>query len=163
MGKEKQPQEERRMTTATKNKSASAELAALQKIRDRLHAKVRRAKAAMSAWDSETEAMKGQLTALVNAHPEQVEGADKRVRPATEAAKLRDQIRERMRGENPYRGAYEEAFGPYEQADLAVQEFKRTRLDDRLAELDPDANRAIDRLRDAFAQLEEASASTRSW
>jgi hypothetical protein len=143
-------------TKATKPKPASAELASLQKTRDRLHAKVRAAKTAMGAWDAETEGMRAQMTALVNAHPEQVEGVEKRVKPDTEAAKLRDQIIARMRGENPHRTAYEEALAPYLQADEALQEFKRTRLDDRLAELDPDAERSIERIREAFALLRDA-------
>jgi hypothetical protein len=138
------------MTTATKPKPASAELASLQKARDRLHAKVREAKAAMGAWDAETEGMRAQMTALVNAHPEQVEGTDKRVLPGTEAAKLRDQITARMRGENPHRAAYDEALAPYMEADEALQEFKRTRLDDRLAELDPDQRKATELIREGF-------------
>jgi hypothetical protein len=37
-----------------------------------------------------------------------------------------------------------------------VQDFKRSRYGDRLAELDPDANRAIDRIREAFSLLVDA-------
>jgi chromosome segregation ATPase len=143
------------MATATKQR-ASAELEALQKTRDKLHAKVREAFSRRRDWDEETERMKARLSGLVNTHPEQVEGIEKRVRPGTEAAKLRDQIKDQMRSENPHQGAYEEAFAPYQEADLALQRFKVTRLDDRLAELEPDANRAIDRLRGAFGLLVEA-------
>src|SRR5688500_12067602 len=79
-------------------------------------AKVHEASRAMRDWDLETEVMKGRLTNLINAHPEQVEGTEKRVLFGTEAAKLRDEIKDRMRAENPHRAPYEEAFGPYEQA-----------------------------------------------
>jgi hypothetical protein len=144
------------MTTATKPRPASTELAELQETRDRLHAKVVAAKRKVSAWDEETEAMKKRLTDLINARPEQVEGLEKRVLPGTEAARLSDQIKKRLRSENPHRAPYEKAFTPYEQADRAMQEFKLTRLHDRLAELDPDAERAIDRIREAFVQLRDA-------
>jgi hypothetical protein len=144
------------MTTATKSKPASAELEALQKVRDKARAKALEAQAAVRAWDDETEAMKTRLTVLVNAHPEQVEGVQRRVRPGTEAAKLRDEIKGRLSSGNPHRAAYDEACAPFGQADHEVQRFQLTRLDDRLAELGPDADRALDRLREGFALIEEA-------
>jgi hypothetical protein len=133
-------------------KTPSSELRRLQQDRDKLHARVREAKAKIAAWDEETAHLRGEFTVHGHAHPEQYEGADKRVKPGTEAAKLRSTIRERLR-DNPHRAAYGEAFAPYEGADLALRRFKREHVRERLGELDPDYDKATDTIREGLELL----------
>jgi hypothetical protein len=140
-------------TTTTKPKTASAELAALRKMRDKLHGAVLEANAAIRAYEVETEGLRSQYTAFTHAHPEQFEGGEKRAKAGTEAERLRDQIQERLRGENPHQAVYDDVFPRYREADQAMQDFQRCRIHDLLAELDPDAERAIERIRDGFTLL----------
>jgi hypothetical protein len=143
------------MTTATRTKPVSAELAALQKTRDRLHAKVVAARDKRNGWDETTKALRADATIYAHQHPEEYEGAARVARPGTKAAKLEAAIKERMGQENPYEAEYAEAFAPYEQADEALQNMKRARIDERLAELEPHVKRTQDRMREGWALLRE--------
>ena len=97
---------------------------------------VRRGK--MDAFDAETQVKRVELSERQHTHPQDFDGAEKRVRPNTKAAKLRAEIRERLNAPNPHEAAYAEAFGPYEKADLALQAFKRERVLDRITEVTAD-------------------------
>lgn len=101
----------------------------------------------MSAWDAEIPAMRQRLTDHINANPDQAQGAEKRIKPGTEAAKLSAAIHERVREENPYRPDYESERAEFHRHDEKVQAWKAANVEARLAELDPDHEAAIEKIR----------------
>ena len=107
------------MTTATnKTTTASGELRKIQADRDRLHAKVLEAKGKVATYDAETQAKRVELSEHQHTHTDEWEGTPKRAKPNTPAAKLETEVRARWNSPNPFQAEYEEAFGPYERADL---------------------------------------------
>lgn len=126
----------------------STELRKLQATRDRLHEKVREARAKMTAHDHETQVKAVQLTERRHTNPDEFDGP--RPQPGTDAAKLAEEVKRRRHESNPHADEFDAAFAPYEQADLALQAFKRERVHDRLAELDPEVDAAIEALHGAY-------------
>lgn len=57
-------------------------------------------------------------------------------------------------GANPFQAEYDEAFGPYEQADLALQAWKRAHVQDRIDEVTAEVD--ADGLREGFERVRAA-------
>lgn len=143
------------MTTATpsKPKSASAELKRLDLISQKARAIARAARDKRDAWDRETEALGYQLTAHLEAHPDEASGAQRLIQPDTEAARIEAEIKRRKREPNPRQAEYEAARDSFHAKDLVVQQFKKERVLDRVAELERDAATADERIRKGFELL----------
>jgi hypothetical protein len=142
------------MTTPTRQKSTvSAQLRKLQGARDKAQAKVNKARREVSEWDAATEAMRAELTLRSETHAAEFEGPQRLPKKGTEAAKLAAHIKKRLREPNPYQAGYEKALGPYLAADRALSEFKRARLHDRLAELEPHHEKAVATIREGLELL----------
>lgn len=142
------------MPTATKTRPASAELAPLEAKRDELHAAARAARRKRADYDAETERLRTEYTQDRHEHPDQYHGVDFKPRPGTEAAEVGAAIRERMRT-NPHTDEYEQARAEFNQADAAVQRFRRERIHDLIAEKYPQADGAIDTICRGFETVAE--------
>ena len=142
------------MPTTTKPTTASAELRNIQAERDKLHAKVLEAKRQIAAYDADTQAKGAELAQREHTTPDEWERTPKRAKPDTPAAKLEAEVRERWNAVNPFQADYDKAFGPYEQADLALQAWKREHVEDRLAEVTADVD--ADGLREGFERVRSA-------
>ena len=145
------------MTATKPRKSVTTELAKLEADRTKAHAETKEAKARSEAWDQETEAKRAELSQLISTR----DGATGRVvvgapQPGSAAAKLDAEIRDRLRTGNPHQAEHAQARGEFHQADRAVREFKLEHVHDRLAELDPEVDAAIEGIRSAAAALAEA-------
>jgi hypothetical protein len=81
------------------------------------------------------------------------EGPQRLPKKGTKAAKLAAQIKKRMTEPNPCQAGYEKALGPYLAADRALSDFKRARLHDRLAELEPHHETAVATIREGLELL----------
>ena len=139
----------------TTTNTPSAELRKLQDTCDAAHAKAREARADRDGWNEETERLRHEYSAHCDSHPEEVEGAEQRVKPDTKAAQLQQEIKARMAGDNPHEQAYSAALEHFHGFDRQVERFKVERVRDRLAEFDPEAAVAVAALREAYeAQLE---------
>jgi chromosome segregation ATPase len=147
----------------TKTVSVSTELAGLDKKTKAAHAKAREERAKMNAWNDEIEALRDRYNAHLDAHPEEVQGVNKAVRPGTEAERLRDEIKTRRAKQNPYEAAYAEARGAFREADQELQDFKRAHLRDRLADLDLKSDAGIDKIRAGHALVIEGSEDYAEW
>jgi hypothetical protein len=144
-------------TRTRKAASPSTELKRLEKARDEAHSKAREAKLEVEEWDEETKAMRAEGTHHTHLYPEQYEGAEKRPKPGTDAAKLAATIRKRIESQNPHEAAYLEARDVFHRHDEAVERFKVERVQDRIAEAIADRSAAYERARDAFEALLEAA------
>jgi hypothetical protein len=143
------------VTTATRKKPAapSVELRKLERARDEAHAKAREARTKMESWDLETERLRAQSTRHANAHPEEFEGAELRVKPGTAAAKLAATIRERREQPNPHEAAYAAARDEFHRRDEVANAFKTRHLAARVAEHDPTHVEAQEMIRAGFDQV----------
>jgi hypothetical protein len=140
------------MTTATKPKSTpSSELARLQQVRDKAHAKVREAKRQLEDYAAETERMRADYGQHQPQHPEQYD-ANSLPKPDTEAARMRAEISKRM-NLNPHRADYDAAIKPFHEADVALQDFQRTRVRDRIEEVTGEVDGAT--VREAWENLRD--------
>ena len=142
------------MTTATK--TASAELARLEQRREKTHAAVQKIKRDRNAYDDETQQRRAELGARQSSHPEEFEGAQKKVKPDTGSAELQAEIRRRMSEDNPHHADYEQALAEFHAADSAVTAFRNAHVQELIAEGDPDADHAIDAIRAPGEQLLDA-------
>jgi hypothetical protein len=140
--------------TATKEKATvSSELRTLERQREAAYAELQKVKRERGAFDAETEAKRAVLTQRRHSHPEEFEGADQAVKPDTNAAALRDEIRERMAAPNPHQAEYDDALAGFHAEDGKVQAFRRERVGDRLAELEPDHEQAAAAIKEGFELL----------
>jgi hypothetical protein len=142
------------MTTTTRqNSTVGAQLRKLQGAREKAHAKVTEARRKVSEWNAETEARRAELTLRSETHAAEFEGPQRLPKKGTKAAKLAAQIKKRMTEPNPCQAGYEKALGPYLAADRALSDFKRARLHDRLAELEPHHETAVATIREGLELL----------
>lgn len=145
------------MTTVTKTKpttSVTAELEQLEEAKAKAQTEARQAKVAVEDWERETKEMRLALSIHLQSHPSEFDGG--RAKPGTEAARLEEAIKERMRGENPHLLDHQQATAKFHRTDALLEQFKVSRIADRLAELDPDHDAAEQAIRDAAGALAEA-------
>src|SRR5215204_4211000 len=140
------------MTPAATKTTPSAELAQLEREWEKTYAALQGAKRERDSYDAETQQLRADMGARQSSHPEEFEGAEKRVKPDTVAAELQTHIRQRMSEENPHHHDYEDARDTFHAADTAVQGFRNRNVHDLLAEREPEADHAIDTIR-AGAEL----------
>jgi hypothetical protein len=143
------------MTTATK--TPSAHLAKLQEARDKAHVPVLEARRKLNAYDAETEAKRGTLTALVRTNPEEFEGPTHTPREGTEAAQLAAEVRQRRSQPNPHQDEYEKAQAEFLRRDQELQDWLRRNVRARIEEVQADAREAVDQIREGFEALRSGS------
>src|SRR5215210_145720 len=140
--------------TATKT-NVNDELAQLGRERERTHAEARAARRDRESYDEGTQQLREELGARQSTHPEEFEGAEKRIKPDTGAAELHARIRERLL-ENPHAAEYEVARDAFHVADTAVNDFRNHKVPELLAERDPDFEHVSDRFRAAAEEMLDA-------
>jgi hypothetical protein len=139
------------MTTATR--TPSAEHRKLDERRETAYAAVQEVKRRHKAHDAETEAMRARYTEHRRMHREQYEGADQRAKPKTHAAKLREAIRKRMEEPNPHQDELDAAVAEFHRHDIALTEWRERNIEARIAELEPDAQAAVEQIRAGLEQV----------
>jgi hypothetical protein len=143
------------MTTATKNTTASQELAEAEAARDQARDRVRIERQKVREFDAETERLRAEATSHRHDHPEQYEdgGAPK---PGTTAAKVSAAIQERrFATEHP---KYTEASLAFQAADAEVQRIRIERFDELVSELTDQGRDVAERLQGLWAEIGEACA-----
>jgi len=138
------------MTTATE--SLAGRLTELEDERDREHQKARDKKREASAWNDQTEALRGEFTAHRHAYPEEY---DKRNRPieSTKAAKLQEKVRKRMAETNPYDAEVNAAVRDFHRSGNLANQFRLSNWDAIVAEFPPDVEDITIRALAAFEML----------
>jgi hypothetical protein len=122
------------MTTATKPKSPSAELARLEEARKKAHAEARAIRRKVQSHEAETQSMQAELSARCHGYPEEVEGASLVPIEGTEAHRLRTEIKRRMGSPNPHEPDLAAAVTRFHAADELVTNYRRVRIDELIAE-----------------------------
>jgi hypothetical protein len=130
----------------------------LEAERNRRHARLREARQKAANYDAETEGLRAQLTERTREHPQEFTPDQKLPIEGTKGAKLAAKIKERRSQPNPHQAEVDEAFGPYQQADIAVISFKKERVHERLAEVDPDIDASIERINEGLELLKRCCA-----
>ncbi len=138
--------------TPTATAPPSTELRKLEQARERAYTDLQKVKRELGAYDDETDELKRRYTEHGRTHPEQLADRAGNPKPDTEAAKLQATVKGRQ---NPHVEAFESLKAKFHAADAAVQEFRRARVGDLLAERHPTFERSIAKIRDGFALVRE--------
>jgi hypothetical protein len=129
------------MPTATK--TITDQLAKLELKRGRLHKKVLEIRDERDEWDRETMLLRAELS---------TSGLDER-----RAEELSAEVKSRLAVGNPHQAAYDEALGPFHEADAELEEFKLRHVRDRIADRRPAVADAIETIRRGLELLGKGS------
>ena len=122
------------MTTATK-KQPSTELARLQADRDQAYAGVQVLNREASAFEVETSNLKTRMSTRMTDYPEEFSGADFQIKPGTDSAKLREEIRQRQEGGYPGRADLDAAIADFHKQDERLHTFLLEHVGDLFGEI----------------------------
>lgn len=143
------PQRGDEMTTiASRKTTVNAELAKLEQAHAKAHAKVCEARDKKNAWEAEVPGLQARCASLDPT--------------STEAEAIKQEINARIQsvyhGAGSLRAEYAAAFAPYAELDEQLEQFRRDRCRDRIAEKVVEVDEAIEKLREGWRLIAEGAA-----
>ena len=97
--------------------------------------------------------MRRGLSERMASHPEEFTGANKEVRPNTDAAKLREAILTRMREPNPHQEEVDAKIGEFHRHDIALNEWRERNVEARISEFEQVGQEAVKQMMAGFEQV----------